>query len=193
MNSFRKWSPKTAADIVVTSGFILYLLGMVLHEILFSSADVFSLVGSERVAEWSLRLLRDIGFAIGFGGMVSFGIRTLRNEGFSFKRLFMPLLAFVFLVSTSSICFYTSAITKGVSEGLDRPIRDIEKFTKKIDDETIPLSERSKYSLFYAKLKYDEEGSLIEYLTLEGQKKIFQPSDDQINSREKFLENKTRT
>ena len=192
MKTFQ-WLPKTTGQYVIPAGFILNLCANALHYIFFSNVDPFIMADSKSIVEWSLRLLRDIGLTLGLSGMVVVGIRILRNDGFSLKKFIMPAVGFLIMVSMAIIGFYTSAMLNSTFEQLEFPSTHAEKYYKeKINDKNISMAERSKYSKYYAKVKYHEEGTIIEYLTPDGAAVAYQPSEQQIKNIEEIREGKIK-
>ena len=185
-----KLIPKTTGQIVITLGFTIHLLGSVVHGVIFSTVDPFTIADGERIFEWSLRILRDLGLIIGFGGMVSFGMRTLRKEKILLKNFFVPSIGLISLICMSLIGFYASEMMNCTLDLFENPINHVEKFKDKSNDQNITMAQRSKFSEIYATLIYDEQGIIIEYLNPNGELELYQPSEAQIKTRKEMLQNK---
>ena len=178
---------KTNGPIVITFGFVIYLLGAVAHEAYFSNIDPFIIAENERIFEWVLRLVRDLGLTIGFGGMIVFGIRILRRQKFSIKNFIMPATGLAFFVLISFYCFYFSREMESV---LNLPAINTERLSARINDPNISMTERVKLSELYSVIEYEENGRITEFFNINGEIVTYKPSDEQVKNREEMLFNK---
>ena len=70
MTTPRKLPLKPTAHVVIAFGLGFFLIGKISHEIFFADVDPLTILCPPWTIEWGLRVLRDLGIAVGFGGMV---------------------------------------------------------------------------------------------------------------------------
>jgi hypothetical protein len=185
MHSKNKYFPKEKGDLITTIGFFLFIVAKMLQEV-FPIFDPFL---EQHIPHWSIRLLRDIGFAMAFSSMVIFGIRKLSMEGFTVKRVLITASGIAMLFSVSASCFYSSIMMLDISKKLNLTELYSNRPNKLIYYENLTLEKKAEYSLLIAEMQHEATGELVEYFTTEGKIAVFKPSEQNEKKRNEMLHN----
>lgn len=190
MASMKKSIRKTKIhEIAIWIGWGLFGLGRILERLLFENFDPLSVSQREATTEWAIRQASGIGLALALSLMLVFGIREIQKECFSIKKLLNLLIAVVFLISLSAFGFYTNSILTKFNESI-HPHDFFNEIEADINNTSIPLEKRTGISKFYAKMRYEEDGIITEYLSPEGNKILYEPTAEAKASRAEWQRNK---
>jgi hypothetical protein len=132
---------------------------------------------------WLLRLIRDLSLAIVLSSLIILGVRSLRRNGFTIKRLILPLLAFLLCFLITYVTIYGQMRLSQIQNALFDPPDKKEKLEIWLDNKELTLSQRSKISLIYARQIWKETGKTIVYITNDGKERLYEPSIEEIEGK----------
>lgn len=183
--SCKKLIPKSASDWVIRIGLLIYALSRVPGYFLPPS-DSLNLTWTS----WLVKHIGDAGLLLAIAVMVSSGIRSLRKDGFSMKRVVNPIIG----ISISLACLIVSFYGHRTFSRMEEVFHLDDKFDARLANimrkEELSLSERSKWGKLHAKNRYLVSGEKINYFTLNGTTIRYQPSREDIEYRDERLRGK---
>lgn len=144
------------------------------------------------ILEGILTLSGNIILAITISLSICATLRWNKDQRLSKKKIISGSLLIVVALTLAGLSFWTSTQFKDFDKIVDEnQISNIkQKFIDKID-KTDNLEKKSKLSKFYAQIIYENEGKVIEYLTPEGRKAFYIPTDDAKQQRDIVLFTRT--
>ena len=169
--------PKKKTEWLIAGCWFTYTVTEVIVQS-FLPSDIESVTQSMPFHIWFFRLLRFLSLAGGISITIIFGIRSIRQQGYSHRGLIVPLIGIGFsifiIVISIFIYFKTSGIQQSKFELEKRHLNSLETF---LNHEGLSLSDRSETSRRYAKWLYIFRGENVHYVALEGRKKLYEPTD----------------
>lgn len=169
----KQW-PKIKSKWVILSGFLLYVVADFVHGTL--QIDLLNLTPDVAKVEWLIRVARDWALAVAIATMIITGIRRVRRDGFTLKRLILPALGICIATSWLWISYYgyrTFLTVPAMPNTPDAVRRKIEAHIKSQKDPEI----KAKRSKFYAYMRFHEDGVLITYITPDGKVVPYSPTE----------------
>ena len=160
-------------------GEILFVIGV----ILFVSFGFIRKVADDQSIFLQLAWLSAFGAAMAVTVAIIFGFRAIRYYGFTKKRLVAPIIGILGALMFSSMGFISSYV---INDMLEMHFSIKTKMENILSDESVSLARRSLTSRMYASHQYIEKGKAIEYFTEEGLKKLFSPTQDDIEMFNEF-------
>ena len=181
--------PKRKTEWLIAGCWFTYIITEVIVRTLLPS-DIESVTQSKPFHIWFFGLLRFLSLAGGISSSIIFGILSVRQQGYSHRKLILPLFGISFSIFIISISIFiylnVSAIQQSTFEVEKRHLNSLATFLKR---EGLSPSDRSNTSKRYAKWLYIFKGETVPYVTLEGRKKLYEPT----NKDEQWREEKTLT
>ncbi|MFQ5852376.1 MAG: hypothetical protein ACE5JU_17565 [Candidatus Binatia bacterium] len=177
MVGLKRWLvPRTAVDWVTLAGFSLFLIGELLRR--------GPLATEAANLEWVARAIRDLGLTAAVCTMLIFGIRAIRGEGRTARRVVM-------VVAGAGLCVLLLAISligyQKLSERahlFEFPKKEFTaKLNRRLDRNDLTPEDRAILSKILAKERYLVSGRLVEYVTPEGDRVRYTPTAEDIELR----------
>jgi len=176
--------PKSTSDWLIFVGFIVYLVSQIL-KLFFPPIDPLNPQGGS----WIAKIVGDTGFILAVTVLIVSGLRSLRRQGFSWKRIIRPVLGVGISLSYISVCYYGYYVfSYGEKTFLRWNERQLPKLVEMVHQKDLPPAERSKYSKLIAAESYYVNGQAIEYLGNNGEGILFEPTQKDIEMRDVRIE-----
>ncbi|WP_136524541.1 hypothetical protein [Geomonas ferrireducens] len=184
-NLRRKLLPKNKSEWIILLGFLTYFITDLAHG--RYKFDLENLTTKVALIEWMLRALRDFGLTIAIATMIIAGLRLIRKEGFTFKRLILPALGICiaggcFLISYQG---YQTFIKLPALSGTTVETRN--KMEANIKSGTLSQENKAKRSKMYAYIRFQEDGVQINYFSPDGKEEQYKPTEKEKKEREDIL------
>jgi len=181
----KKLLPKNKSEWIILSGFLLSFIADVVH----SNYSFDPMNATPRVAliEWLIRVVRDWALTAALATMIIAGIRLIRKDGFTLKRLLFPVIGFVIAGGCLWVSLFGYQRFSALQE-MDRT-RNISrnKFETTINLKNLPPDKKSKTSKFIAYMRFHEDGVLVNYFTPDGKVELYTPTEKEKKERDEFL------
>lgn len=178
--------PKSKSQWFVVVGCFVFIT-IDIYTDYFFTFDPMIATDAQFFNHWLLRAIRDVSLTIFLSGITILGIRSLRRNGFSIRRFILPAFAVLFFLFLTVLSLFGHIEISHIQRNLlDAPHRFKENLKKCLDSKDLSLSQRSKFSLMYARQIWTETGENIEYVTSDGKKRIYEPSLEEIESKKKI-------
>ncbi len=187
MSVIRKYfkSPASNSAWAIILGFTLYVL-MDLIYINFFNFDPFTAHPRFATIEWFARLVRDTALTIAVATMIISGIRNIRKNGYTLKRLLFPAMGIFMslLFLCMSILGYQTFKRLDFHRTSDVIRNQIESSLKSPD---ISDGKKSFLSKYRASMLFYEDGVRSSYITESGKVELYIPTDKEMKQREDKL------
>jgi len=183
------WKSGWAGKVVTISAFLFIAMSILRHILgSYLSGSTYTLA----LIIWAIGSLRDVSLWIMLATMVIFGIRDVRKNGHDIKRFLNPVLgvsvlllgifvfSFYYMKRDSFIDNLQMKVPDGVAARLDSMMKK----------EDVTMEVKARASRLYAKMKYEEDGSMIYHLLPDGKSVVFNPTAEEKEFRRELL--KTR-
>lgn len=167
------------------SGCLVYLAADLIHGTV--QFDPLNATPKAAFIEWLIRVIRDLSFAAAISVMIITGIRLIRKEGFTLKRLFLPAIGLCIAVvwlSFSLFVYQSSSKLRDLGKTSDA-LRI--KMESRINSDYFSPEERTKWSRVYANIIFHDDGVLIKYFTLDGKSELYSPTEKEKKDRDEFV------
>ena len=177
-----KLLPKSKSEWIILSGFLLSFLAGVVHG--NYPFDPMNATPKVALIEWLIRVVRDLALTAALATMIITGIRLIRKEGFTLKRMLLPTLGFAIAggyLCVSLIMYQGFTVFQDLTKTPNIPRNKIEST---ISEKNLPPDKKSKISKFYASLRFSEDGDLINYYTPDGKSELYKPTEKEKQERD---------
>ncbi len=166
-------------------GFLIYFIAdLALGRFKF---DLLNLTPQVAFIEWLLRALRDLGLTAAIATMIIAGIRLIRKEGLTFKRLILPAVGICIAGGWLLISFYGYQAFVTLPDLHRTPDTIRKKMETNINSGTLSPEKKAKRSKFYAYLRFQEDGVQINYFTPDGKEELYNPTEKEKKVRNDLL------
>jgi hypothetical protein len=128
--------------------------------------------------------------AVGLSGMLIIGIRNIKGTGFSIKSISIPTFAILIILFTISLSFYSyDPLKKSINFIKSKPYYSelLSSFESSIDRQDLSANSKNFISKEYARLKYQQSGLIIDYITQTGIVKTYKPDEKEVLQRNAML------
>lgn len=184
-NLTTKLQPKNKSEWIIVLGFLIYFIGDVVHG--RYKFDLLNLSPKVAFIEWLLRALRDWGLTAAIATMIIAGLRLVRKEGFTFKRLISPILGIFIAGGCLWVSFYGYKTCVTISDLHRTPDEISKKMEADINSGALSPERKAKRSKIYAYMRFQEDGTQINYFTPKGKVELYIPTEKEKNERDDFL------
>ena len=158
--------------------FLVYFVVSFCHDIFYSS-DFLNLSEQQAWRAWILRITGFGSLSLAIGAIILFGIRELRRNGFSIKKLLVPIVGIGFCMF--SVYLGWSVHSSGnLSEFLDIGDFNIPNLDQRLATGEIDMGPYSKATLLKAENCFMKDGSITEYTMLDGQIVPYEPNEQML-------------
>jgi hypothetical protein len=177
--------PKSKREWIVFWGWLVFITLSVYLDFL-NNVDPLSATDKQSLQNWVLRITRDVSLAIGLGGTTILSIRSIRESGFRASRILSLSFSILFFLFLSGAALFGHITMSKIQRDLfHTPYSLKENIKEYLDCENLPLSQRSEISLIYARRVWEETGEALQYITIDGKEKTYEPSLEEIETRNK--------
>ena len=177
--------PKNKSQWVIVVGLVVFILIDIYIDYFFTF-DPMTATDAQFFHQWLLRIIRDVSLTIALSGMTILGIRSIRRDGFSIRRFLLPAFAVLFFIFLTIFSLFGHMEISLIQRNLfDTRDRFKENLKKCLDREDLSLSQRSKFSLMYARQIWEETGETVVYITNDGKEKVYEPSKEELETKAK--------
>lgn len=177
--------PKTKSEWIVLLGFLVYFIADLAHDRF--KFDLMNLTPKAALIEWMLRALRDWGLTAAIATMIIAGLRLIRKEGLTLKRMILPTVGVCIAGGWLCMSFYSYQKMMTVPDLHRTPDEVRKKMEANIHSGTLSLENKAKRSKFYAYLRFQEDGIQINYFTPDGKEELYNPTELEIKERNDLL------
>jgi hypothetical protein len=174
---------------ILSYSFVIFLATEFLEEV-YAEFDISVATNSELFISSLIRTFNHFSLAVGLSGMLILGIRLIRKRGFNLKSILMPILGFLLTL----IFIYLSILQYSVLDEMDEILESMPHYEniltsmkKSLERQDLPPDKRAFISKDYARLKYEQEGLVIDYINTEGTVATYKPTVEEITMRENTL------
>lgn len=183
-----KLLPKSKSDWIVVTGFILAFLADIVHS--YYSFDPMNATPKVASIEWLIRVVRDWSLTAAIATLIIAGIRRIRTEGFALKRLLSPLIGI--LMASGYLCVSLFGYQTFTSiEDLDKTSGSLcKKVESSINSGDLRPGEKAKRSKLCASMRFNQDGVVINYFTLEGKTELYTPTEKEKKERAELVKSK---
>lgn len=169
---------KNIGNILIIIGGITFIVAKVIKE----TFPPFDLTSNE---PWKGQLADNFemyGLTLALATMIVAGSRAIRRNGFSFKRILVPLIGVggCLLLAVECYSIHKVLASSDFSEQDKKSLRILES---KLTDTDMPLEKKSKWSKLYAQMKFNHEGIKTNYIDPTGKRVDFEPTTKDIEDR----------
>lgn len=166
-------------------GFLIYFIADLAHGKF--KFDPLNLSPKVALIEWLLRALRDWGLTAAIATMIIAGIRLIRKEGLTFKRLILPAIGICIAGSCLWVSYYGYQTFVTIPDLHRTPDEFRKKLEVNINSGTLSPEKKAKRSKFYAYMRFQEDGVQINYFTPEGKEEQYNPTEKERKERDDIL------
>lgn len=178
--------PKSKSQWIITFSLVIFI-SIDIYLSFFVAFDPLTASDAEFFHHWLLRVIRDSSLTIALSGMIIFGIRTIRKDGFSIKRVLSPGIAILIIIILTGLSLFINITMSRIQRDLFYAPESLKENLKEcLDRKDLPLSQRSEISLMYARQVWKETGDTIEYITSEGEERVYEPSLEEKEKKKKI-------
>ena len=180
--------PKKKTEWLIIGCWFTYIVTEVLVRA-FLQSDLESVAQPQPFHIWFIRLLRFSSLAGGISSSIIIGIHSVRQQGYSHRGLIVPLFGIGFSIFVTFISIFIYLKVSEIQQGnFEMEKRHLNSLKTLLNYESLPPSDRSKISRRYAKWLYIFRDEAAHYVTLEGRKKLYEPTEkDKQWRKEKIL------
>ena len=172
-------SPKwEKGEWLVLACFLIFLVGEV-HIIYFSS-DPLTATETELLRDWIIRLIRSIALTIAISTIIIIGIRAMRRDGYSHRRLITPLFGVGFCLFMTTMALLSHRTASKVREDMTHSQDEFFQEQKAwLESSDLSPELRSEVSRKNARLYYMLRGKTDEYFTQDGALRPYEPTEEE--------------
>lgn len=181
----KRLHPKNKSEWVVFLGFLLSFLADVVHD--NYSFDPMNARPRVALTEWLIRVVRDWALTAALATMIITGIRNIRKEGPSLKRLISPLLGFCIAGGCLWVSYYGYQTFLTLPDLHRTPVAIRAKLEANINSGTLSPEQKTKRSKFYAYMRFQEDRVQINYFTLDDKEELYNPTEKEKKERDDLL------
>jgi len=184
-NMMKKLLPKNNTEWIILLGFLISFVSDLAHDQF--KFDPMNLTPKAALFEWLLRAVRDWALTAAIATMIIVGLRLVRKEGLTLRRLILPVVGACIATGCLWVSFYgyrTFVTLPELHRTSDEIRRNIEDHIKAGN---LSLEKKAKRSKFYAYMRFREDGVQINYFTSEGKQELYNPTEEEKKEREDLL------
>lgn len=167
--------PKNKSGWIIFSGFLLSFLADVAHD--NYSFDPINATPRVALIEWLIRVVRDWALTAAIATMVIAGLRIIREEGLTLKRLIMPFVGICIASGCLWVSFYGYQTFSTLPDLHRTPEAIRRKLEANINSGTIGPEQKAKRSKFYAYMRFQEDGVQTKYFAPDGKEELYNPTE----------------
>jgi hypothetical protein len=119
--------------------------------------------------------------------MIIAGLRVIRKEGLTFKRLISPAIGICIAGGCLWVSFYGYQTFVTLPDLHRTPDTIRNKMENNINSGTLSPEKKAKRSKFYAYMRFQEDGVQINYFTPEGKEELYNPTEKEKKERDDLL------
>ena len=168
--------PKRRGDRFVATCILIFVVAFLLDAILFSPG-IISIDGTYLWLEWILRILVVLGLSLGLFSVILVGIRRLRKEGVTAKRLFLPVIGILVCISFVFLEWQSHTVAEKIFDFLEIQDYNTPKLDQLLASGKIDMETYSKTSLIIAQNRFLKDGSITEYASPDGHRVLYEPNE----------------
>ncbi len=184
-NLRKKLLPKNKSEWIILLGFLIYFIADLVHGKF--KFDLVNLTPKVAFLEWLLRALRDWGLTAAIATMIIAGLRLIRKEGFTFKRLILPAIGVCIAGGCLWVSFYGYQTFITLPDLYKTPDTIRKKMETNISSEALSPEKRAKRSKIYAYMRFQEDGVQVNYFTPDGKEELYNPTEKEKKERDELL------
>lgn len=174
--------PRNRSEQLIVAGCLACFSAEIVREVFFS-ADPLQATGSQALAGWVARAVRDLGLILALSTMTVIGIRSLRAEKFSAGGVTLSGLGIGLCLLLSWLTIRGNAALSAASTIYDSPRETLERIGAVLDQQDLSLDQLAFFSKEYARQRYHADGILIDYVNPEGAVRVYEPDASDRESR----------
>lgn len=181
----RKILPKNKSEWIILFGSLVYLTADLIHSTV--QFDPLNATSKAAFIEWLIRLIRDLSFAVAISVMIIAGIRLIRKEGFTLKRLFLPTIGICVVIGYLGVSLFVYQNFSKLQD-LGKTSDSLRsKMESSLNSDDVRPEQKATRSKLYANMRYHEDGVLIKYFTPDGKSEFFAPTEKEKKERDEFV------
>lgn len=181
----KKLLPKNKSEWIILLGFLISFVADLAHDKF--KFDPMNLTPKAALFEWLLRAVRDWALTAAIATMIIAGLRLIRKEGLTFRRLILPVVGACIAGGCLWVSFYGYQTFISIPELHRTPDTIREKMENNINSGTLSPEKKAKRSKFYAYMKFQEDGVQIKYFTPEGKEELYNSTEKEKKEREDLI------
>jgi hypothetical protein len=183
----RSFSSKPRGEWFIAAGVLAFVVAELTSHFL-PAVDPMTTIKAEFSALLFIRFVGNCGLILALGSTVITGIRSLRREGVAVRGVIMSVLGVSLCIASVWLAVYGSRTFLKAGRALDSlPDGLMEKLEVKLSQKDLPPSELGRWSELYARLRYENDGVLIDYITTDGQITTYEPTEEVRKLREQIV------
>jgi hypothetical protein len=169
---------------------VIYTLGTFSQMYYADSIDYMTLTEQEARIEWYLKAFRDLGLALFIGGSIIWSIWSYKGAQNKRKAkwgiAFSLCLGLAFSLGTGYVYSkYSALVEKRQTPLLSNNPKITKGFEDYLDSQVHSIQERHENSLWHGSTVFIESGKRIQVMGAQGNKVIYQPTEEDIQWRQK--------
>jgi len=181
----KKLLPKNKSGWIIFSGFLLSFLADVVHD--NYSFDPINATPRVALIEWLIRVVRDWALTAAIATMIIAGLRLIRKEGLTLKRLIMPTIGICIASGCLSVSFYGYHTFSTIPDLHRTPDAIRRKIEANINSGTLNSEQKAKRSKFYAYMRFQEDGVQTKYFAPDGKEELYNPTEKEKKERDDLI------
>ena len=128
--------------------------------------------------------------AAALSGMIILGIRLIRKRGLTLKTTLMPSLSFLFILFIIYLYVFPYSVLNEIGDILEsKPhyVNSLASMNESLERKDLSPDKRAFISKDYARIKYETEGLIFDYVNSEGTLLTYKPTVEEVSKRENLL------
>jgi hypothetical protein len=128
--------------------------------------------------------------AVALSGMIILGIRLIRKRGLTLKTALMPCFSFLFILFVIYLYVFPYSVLNEMGEILESNphyVNLLAALNESLERKDLSPDKRAFISKDYARIKYETEGLIFDYVNPEGTLLTYKPTVEEVSKRENML------
>jgi len=174
---------------ILIYGFALFGISELLKQA-YSSNGFTNASDLELFINSIIRTINHFSLAAALSGMIILGIRSIRKIGLYFKTALMPSISFLLILFFVYLSVFPYSVIDDMGEISDLKSHYVNLFAsmnESLERKDLSIEKRSAISMDYARIKYEHEGLIIDYVSPDGSISVYKPTVEEVSKRENML------
>jgi hypothetical protein len=170
-------------------GFALFGITELLEQA-YSSNGITNASDFELFINSIIRTINHFSLPAALSGMIILGIRSIRKIGLFFKTALMPSISFLLILFFIYLSVFPYSVLDDMGEIMESKSHYVNLFAsmnESLERKDLSPEKRSAISMDYARIKYEQEGLIIDYVFPDGSISIYKPTVEEVSEHENML------
>lgn len=179
---------------IITYSFVIFLISKLLEQA-FNNIDISAATNSELFINALIRTFSHFSLAVGLSGMLILGIRDIRKTGFSIKSISIPTFAIILILFFNFLSFHSyRPLEKSIRFIKSKPYYTelLSSLESSLERQDLPSNDKTFISKEYARIKYQQSGLVIDYISSNGNLKTYKPTEEEVYQRDAMIKSEVK-